>query len=57
MTPPEKTKLCPICRKPVVAAFKPFCSDRCRQVDLGRWLTEAYSVPAQPSGEEDDGTV
>ncbi|MBS7812962.1 DNA gyrase inhibitor YacG [Roseococcus pinisoli] len=43
---------CPICRKPAAkreagqkSAF-PFCSERCRQVDLGRWLTESYAVPA-----------
>ncbi|RVT95284.1 DNA gyrase inhibitor YacG [Rhodovarius crocodyli] len=48
-------KPCPICQKPAVLAFKPFCSARCRQVDLGKWLTESYSVPAQPPGEEDDG--
>jgi len=44
----ESKKLCPICRRPMVAAFRPFCSDRCRQVDLGRWLTEAYVVPGPP---------
>lgn len=42
---PEAKKPCPICRRPMVEAFRPFCSDRCRQVDLGRWLTEAYVVP------------
>ncbi len=50
-------KPCPICRKPMEPKFKPFCSERCRQVDLGKWLMESYSVPAQPLGEEDDGTV
>ncbi|PZW44849.1 hypothetical protein C8P66_11315 [Humitalea rosea] len=44
-------KPCPICRRPMVEAFRPFCSDRCRQVDLGRWLTEAYVVPG-PAVEE-----
>lgn len=36
---------CPICDKPSVKEFKPFCSDRCRQVDLGKWLTGSYTVP------------
>ncbi len=43
---------CPVCRQPIPPAAdgqrspRPFCSDRCRQVDLGRWLTGAYTVPA-----------
>ncbi len=37
----------------MVAAHRPFCSDRCRQVDLGRWLTEAYVIPGPPVDEED----
>ncbi|MEM9795197.1 MAG: DNA gyrase inhibitor YacG [Pseudomonadota bacterium] len=35
---------CPICRKPTVAAYRPFCSKRCADVDLGRWLTGGYAV-------------
>ena len=49
---------CPICErefdpaKPTAA--KPFCSERCRLVDLGRWLGEGYSLPAeQPEAAED----
>jgi len=41
---------CPSCRKPVVwgpaSAFKPFCSDRCRLLDLGAWASEKYAIPA-----------
>lgn len=37
---------CPVCDKPTAAAFKPFCSDRCRTVDLNRWFTGGYAVPA-----------
>jgi len=42
---------CPTCGKPIAAASKhfPFCSDRCRLVDLGRWLREDYRVPRQLS--------
>ena len=37
---------CPVCRKPASPADHPFCSDRCRHVDLNRWFTESYTVPA-----------
>ncbi len=37
---------CPVCDKPTAASHKPFCSVRCRDVDLNRWFTGAYSVPA-----------
>jgi endogenous inhibitor of DNA gyrase (YacG/DUF329 family) len=46
---------CPVCRKPTDPDHKPFCSQRCADVDLGRWLTEAYTVPAKPDVEEEDG--
>lgn len=42
---------CPICDKPAVQAYRPFCSRRCADVDLGRWLTGSYAVP---STEPDD---
>ncbi len=46
--------LCPICKKPV--AFDdpnmPFCSDRCRLIDLGNWASEKYTVPGAPLSEE-----
>ncbi len=38
---------CPICGKDTVAKYRPFCSRRCADVDLGKWLTGAYSVPAE----------
>ena len=43
---------CPVCRKPVSAEFKPFCSRRCADVDLQRWFAGAYAIPAQEA--EDD---
>ncbi len=43
---------CAICGRPVVPAFRPFCSARCKQIDLGRWLNETYRVPAAPSDED-----
>jgi endogenous inhibitor of DNA gyrase (YacG/DUF329 family) len=44
------TRPCPICGKPADARLKPFCSARCADVDLNRWLAGAYVVP----GTEDD---
>lgn len=37
---------CPICGKPVDPAYRPFCSKRCADVDLQRWLAGVYAVPA-----------
>lgn len=37
---------CPICKKPAVTDHRPFCSKRCAQIDLGRWLGEVYRAPA-----------
>jgi uncharacterized protein len=45
-------KACPICGKPAVDATRPFCSPRCRDVDLNRWLSGRYVIPAKD--EEDD---
>lgn len=48
---------CPICGKPTVDKFKPFCSARCADVDLNRWLTGSYVIPArddEPIDESDD---
>lgn len=44
---------CPICGKPVVARYRPFCSKRCADVDLNRWLGETYRVPALEISEEE----
>jgi len=46
---------CAICQKPVVEQFKPFCSARCADVDLHRWLSEGYAIPVKPSESEDEG--
>ena len=46
--PPDNIphKPCPICGKPLHLRFRPFCSRRCSDVDLNRWLAEGYRVPA-----------
>ena len=51
---------CPICKKPVKprgenAAF-PFCSPRCKQVELGKWLNEEYRVPTEEDDEDPGGS-
>nr|WP_232317327.1 DNA gyrase inhibitor YacG [Candidatus Nucleicultrix amoebiphila] len=40
-----KNVKCPICKKPSVEKYRPFCSERCKMIDLGKWLGEAYSIP------------
>jgi endogenous inhibitor of DNA gyrase (YacG/DUF329 family) len=51
---------CPICKKQVTLEdpFTPFCSERCRQIDLGNWAADKYviSTPLTPeSGEDGEG--
>jgi endogenous inhibitor of DNA gyrase (YacG/DUF329 family) len=41
------TGTCPNCGKPTDTQFRPFCSKRCAEVDLGRWLKEVYRVPGE----------
>jgi hypothetical protein len=40
---------CPICSKPAGAGFEPFCSRRCADIDLGRWLKGGYAIPGAPA--------
>lgn len=47
---------CPLCGKPRVMAYRPFCSKRCADVDLHRWLGGAYAVAATPEDDEDEFT-
>ena len=46
MTPTGRP--CAICGKPAVQRFKPFCSARCADIDLGRWLKGGYVIPGEP---------
>jgi len=49
--------LCPVCDAPVdlqTTPTLPFCSDRCRLIDLGRWLDEAYGLPETKRGDDGD---
>lgn len=45
---------CPICSKPAEAKFKPFCSRRCADIDLSRWLKGSYAIPGRPVVDEDE---
>jgi endogenous inhibitor of DNA gyrase (YacG/DUF329 family) len=53
MTQPPVRK-CPLCGKPRSAEHTPFCSTRCRDRDLVRWLDQGYALPGRPAGTEDD---
>jgi uncharacterized protein len=50
----EKTTVnCPTCKTPVIwsneSSHRPFCSQRCQQIDFGEWATESFSIPGTPS--------
>ena len=49
----KPTRPCPICGQPSTQQFHPFCSGRCADIDLNRWLTGAYAIPAEPVDEDD----
>ena len=54
MTYVKNRKACPICGKPTDERFKPFCSKRCADVDLHRWLSGSYAIPVLEDEEEDE---
>lgn len=46
---------CPTCEREIdwsQSPFRPFCSERCRLIDLGAWLTEKHAIPGEPAPEE-----
>lgn len=51
---PDPPPRCPICGRPAVPAFRPFCSKRCRDQDLLNWLSGRYAVPAVETDADDD---
>ena len=56
-----QTRTCPICNRPLDARedalrFRPFCSRRCADIDLGRWLKGAYAIPVAETEDEDGET-
>jgi endogenous inhibitor of DNA gyrase (YacG/DUF329 family) len=49
---------CPTCRRQIdwsKSEFRPFCSDRCRLIDLGAWLTEKHAIPGDAPADTSDG--
>ena len=50
---PQKAA-CPLCQQPTEALHRPFCSRRCAQLDLGKWLTGDYAIPAHEAMEDSD---
>ena len=63
MAEERATAKCPICGRPTERRWRPFCSKRCADIDLGRWLKGQYAVPAEeapdpnlgPDSEPGDG--
>ena len=49
----RKNPGCPLCGKPMETVFKPFCSKRCADIDLNRWLSGVYAVPVKETDDED----
>jgi len=52
--PANPPKKCPICAKPRSEAHAPFCSTRCRDRDLVRWLEDGYALPGPRADDEAD---
>ena len=50
------SSLCAVCgKKPADPAYRPFCSKRCADIDLGRWLSDRYAIPAVDDEAADEG--
>lgn len=57
MNAPEeiiRVPLCPLCSKPRQLAYRPFCSKRCADLDLSRWLNGVYAIPARADDEDEE---
>ena len=53
----EVRAACPICGKPMDEKYRPFCSKRCADIDLNRWLSGVYAVPVKDDEDEDGERV
>ena len=51
---PRTARSCAICGKPQDDAYKPFCSKRCADVDLNRWLSGRYVIPGAQAPEDEE---
>ncbi|MDD5241347.1 MAG: DNA gyrase inhibitor YacG [Sulfuricella sp.] len=61
-TKPAPTVPCPICGNPALFSpqnlFRPFCSERCKLIDLGQWATESYRIPlSEEEAAKDNGDL
>lgn len=45
---------CPVCGKETSDRYRPFCSKRCADVDLGRWLSGSYAIPTEEPADPDE---
>jgi len=45
---------CPICQSETVQKYRPFCSRRCADIDLGRWMTGSFAIASEEPVDEDD---
>jgi endogenous inhibitor of DNA gyrase (YacG/DUF329 family) len=52
--PEAKQPACPVCGKPAEPRTRPFCSRRCADIDLGRWLTGQYRIPGPPEDADEE---
>lgn len=48
---------CPICGKDTAQGYRPFCSRRCADVDLGRWMNETYAIPAEQEDDPEESEI
>ena len=58
VNPMSPQRTCPICKRPIqegeaALRFRPFCSKRCADIDLGRWLKGTYAIPAVEADESE----
>jgi endogenous inhibitor of DNA gyrase (YacG/DUF329 family) len=53
--PAPTARPCPICGKPPAPQYRPFCSARCAQIDLGRWLKGNYRIESDEGPDDGDG--
>ncbi|PZN29267.1 MAG: DNA gyrase inhibitor YacG [Proteobacteria bacterium] len=53
--PAVRTVTCPTCNRPVEwsekSPYRPFCSERCKLIDLGAWASEQHTIPGEPLGD------
>lgn len=58
MTKKQSVVICPQCGKEVIwnndSPYRPFCSERCKLIDLGQWATESYRIPLSENGTEEE---